>query len=300
MKTTTSPTLVAIYCAFFPPRFLTIFAFFAISPIVANSAPFDYNDDFNNGQRDAWFSIQRDNPNYNATETGGVLQMTKQAGVNSAGVYYRPAFELLGDLSVQVDCSRLSGDTSVGISVSAGTGSVSIYYTTQNGAKVYGSRCGPGGCSSSGQPFPAASAPFRIRRENSSRLVAEYRLNGAWEAMVIEDGATGPARMQLFMIQESGLTAASVATFDNMRIQAPGFVDLRQSITNAPTIQRAIQLCWPSGINQVYQPQWRTNIGGVEIWNTLGGPLVGNGGTECVFDPQGSDPRRFYRVVVIP
>jgi len=56
---------------------------------------------------------------------------------------------------------------------------------------------------------------------------------------------------------------------------------------------------WTSVAGQMYQVQYTTNLIQTN-WNNLGGTLSPAGGTTTTIDSIGPDPRRFYRIVLLP
>ena len=62
------------------------------------------------------------------------------------------------------------------------------------------------------------------------------------------------------------------------------------------TIERAVQVCWPTMATRTYQVQWSLNPDS-SIWTYWGLPIRGDGMTNCICDPLGTNPRRFYRIL---
>ena len=50
---------------------------------------------------------------------------------------------------------------------------------------------------------------------------------------------------------------------------------------------------------QQYQLQYNTDLTTTN-WNNLGGLVLATNGTLCASDPIGTDPQRFYRVLLSP
>lgn len=60
------------------------------------------------------------------------------------------------------------------------------------------------------------------------------------------------------------------------------------------------EVCWTTTTNRLYQLQYTTELT-AEPWIDLGSPLLGDGSNACVADADVlRQPRRFYRVVVLP
>jgi len=61
----------------------------------------------------------------------------------------------------------------------------------------------------------------------------------------------------------------------------------------------AVKVTWPTLTNVNFQPQWASDAQ-TNVWNDLGGPVLGTGSNSFLIDPIGSNNRRFYRVLVNP
>jgi len=61
-----------------------------------------------------------------------------------------------------------------------------------------------------------------------------------------------------------------------------------------------VNLTWNAFVNVPYQVQYKTNLTQVGGWVNLGSPITASGGTVTVSNYIGSDPIRFYRVVLLP
>jgi hypothetical protein len=46
--------------------------------------------------------------------------------------------------------------------------------------------------------------------------------------------------------------------------------------------------------------QWTANLATNAVWSNLAPPMVGDGSTNCLFDPIGASPGRLYRVLQSP
>lgn len=59
-----------------------------------------------------------------------------------------------------------------------------------------------------------------------------------------------------------------------------------------------IRVCWPSSVNYIYQPQYRSSDT-ENLWVNLGPPIVGDNGQKCVSDAvEPGNATRLYRVTV--
>lgn len=85
-------------------------------------------------------------------------------------------------------------------------------------------------------------------------------------------------------------------SFDNARAEITSFVFQQR---RGPTVSinvSAVDVCWDSLSNRVYQVQYRSELT-TNQWQNLGAALQGNGGTQCLTDDIQGQPHRFYRVV---
>lgn len=64
------------------------------------------------------------------------------------------------------------------------------------------------------------------------------------------------------------------------------------------SIQIAVEVSWDSLANQLYQVQWASALE-TNQWLGLGPLVVGNGKTNSIYDPLGSNSKRFYRVIPV-
>jgi hypothetical protein len=61
-----------------------------------------------------------------------------------------------------------------------------------------------------------------------------------------------------------------------------------------------VSLTWNTFVNVPYQVQYKTNLTQVGGWLNLGSPITASGSTVTISNSIGSDPMRFYRVVLLP
>lgn len=64
------------------------------------------------------------------------------------------------------------------------------------------------------------------------------------------------------------------------------------------SIYPAVEVMWPTCTNKLYQLQWCSEVD-TNVWTSLGGPVVGTGSTNSVFDRSAGRDRRFYRVFIL-
>ena len=61
-----------------------------------------------------------------------------------------------------------------------------------------------------------------------------------------------------------------------------------------------VEFCWTSRSNRTYQVQYRSALT-TNLWTNFGGPVPGNGTTNCVTEPVlPGEPQRYYRVEELP
>lgn len=77
------------------------------------------------------------------------------------------------------------------------------------------------------------------------------------------------------------------------------FRSTSSTVPPPPTyIQRAVEVSWPSVTNQLYQVQWASAVD-TNQWFSFGPPVIGNGTTNAIYEPLGSNSKRFYRVIPV-
>ncbi len=59
-----------------------------------------------------------------------------------------------------------------------------------------------------------------------------------------------------------------------------------------------VRLCWESQTNRIYQLQYRSDLA-TNTWTDLGPPIPGTGTRDCSEQPV-TEPRRFYRIFLLP
>jgi choice-of-anchor C domain-containing protein len=68
------------------------------------------------------------------------------------------------------------------------------------------------------------------------------------------------------------------------------------NVVDGITIERAVQVCWPTTSGRTYQVQWALRAD-TSVWTYLGQSIRGDGATNCICDPLGENPKRFYRIL---
>jgi hypothetical protein len=66
------------------------------------------------------------------------------------------------------------------------------------------------------------------------------------------------------------------------------------------SVAPGVAIIWPTMLNSNYTVQAATDLMPVPAWTNLTAPIVGDGTTNLLFDPSGSNGRKFYRVLKTP
>ena len=132
-------------------------------------------------------------------------------------------------------------------------------------------------------------------------VVFQITTNGALNAVSL-DGITGS-------YPDSGVVLGPDANLytlaENGGFGGFGSIFRINIITASPVFQRVVKtgssilLSWTSVATRSYQLQFKTNPIQAN-WNNIGSPLTASGTTLQTNDTPGADPRRFYRVVLLP
>jgi len=93
-------------------------------------------------------------------------------------------------------------------------------------------------------------------------------------------------------------------TFHGVSFSGNGYIDdIRMSNSNLGPITpvqanfgQAVAISWPSDYGQSYQVETCVDLVD-DAWEAFGGPVIGNGATNTVFEKTGSSTRKFYRVI---
>jgi YVTN family beta-propeller protein len=110
-----------------------------------------------------------------------------------------------------------------------------------------------------------------------------------------------PDGNRLLILQPSNVQVVDVETFvtvTNINASSSFTHIVMDSISTEPTLTvevAQLQLCWRSVLNNQYQMEQRSSLT-TNSWQPLGGIVIGNGSTNCVFDSILGKPQRFYRV----
>jgi hypothetical protein len=64
----------------------------------------------------------------------------------------------------------------------------------------------------------------------------------------------------------------------------------------AAEILDGVGISWPTLAGTNYTVQWAANLATNAVWNNLAPSIVGDGTTNCLFDPIAGSPLKFYRI----
>ena len=68
----------------------------------------------------------------------------------------------------------------------------------------------------------------------------------------------------------------------------------------AAEILDGVGISWPTLAGTNYTVQWTANLATNAVWNNLAAPIVGDGTTNCLFDPLAASSLKFYRILQSP
>ena len=88
------------------------------------------------------------------------------------------------------------------------------------------------------------------------------------------------------------MDGADNSGFDTVILHSP------TNITNVGNLEifTAAEVTWPSDSNVFYQVQWASELD-TNTWNSIGGPILGNGSTSSILDSARGSSNKFYRVL---
>lgn len=125
--------------------------------------------------------------------------------------------------------------------------------------------------------------------------------DGQWHVVEIPMSDMGPEVDLLQVSQLFQVLGASGAIsnieFDDIYFTGGG--TLQTNVVSAAILD-GVGIRWPTLAGTNYTVQWTTNLANNAFWNNLATPMVGDGNTNCLFDPIGPSPCRFYRVLQSP
>jgi beta-glucanase (GH16 family) len=137
--------------------------------------------------------------------------------------------------------------------------------------------------------FQAGSDPYGFVRD------------GLWHAVEVPVSDLGP---ELDMSEVSQLfqvlgTSGPIPSIELDDIYFTGGGILQTNIV-AAEILGGVGISWPTMAGTNYTVQWAADPGPQMTWSTLAGPLAGDGTTNLLFEPFGTNSRRFYRILQSP
>ena len=127
----------------------------------------------------------------------------------------------------------------------------------------------------------------------TSNSLDSYNLASTWTARTNQAFlSAGTYKLQFAGVGDYGGLDALI---DNVSLQeVQDFSDLLTTIHVS-----AVDVCWSGHTNQMYQPQYTTDLNSTN-WTNLG-PQVLGAGDNCITDTNvAGNPKRFYRVIRVP
>jgi beta-glucanase (GH16 family) len=137
--------------------------------------------------------------------------------------------------------------------------------------------------------FQAGSDPYGFVRD------------GQWHAVEVPVSDLGPEVdfsevSQLFQVLG---TSGPIPGIELDDIYFAGGGALHTNVISAAILD-GVGIYWPTRVGTNYTMQWTADLATNAAWSTLAGPFVGDGSTQFLFEPFGTSPRRFYRVLQSP
>lgn len=137
--------------------------------------------------------------------------------------------------------------------------------------------------------FQAGSDPYGFVRD------------GQWHAVEVPISDLAPEVdlaevSQLFQVLGSSGPISNIQ-FDDIYFAGSG--TLRTNVVSAEVLD-GVGISWPTRAGTNYAVQWTANLSADAAWSNLFGPSMGDGTPHFLFEPLGSGPARFYRVLQSP
>jgi hypothetical protein len=137
--------------------------------------------------------------------------------------------------------------------------------------------------------FQAGSDPYGFVRDGQWHTVEIPMSDMAPEVDLLEVS-------QLFQVLGVNGPISRIE-FDDIYFTGGG--SLRTNVVSAAILD-GIGISWPTVAGTNYTVQWTTNLVTDAVWTNLGAPIVGDGTTNCLFDPMTGSPGKFYRILQSP
>lgn len=190
--------------------FVTILLAAVSSPLRAATVTYDFNDGTFGGL------IVTAPPGYSAVASGGVVNVTKDAGAGNGSVYLAAPFTLTGDFVATVVAHRddLAANGEMGIIGLPALGDVFFYGNDVIQGNVFSPSV-----DGSSRLDSAATVTFKFQRTGNT-LTSYYDEGGGFQTLFskTDPSLAAPSTLRLFFQQAYGSTAAQSGYFDNFTI----------------------------------------------------------------------------------
>jgi hypothetical protein len=149
-----------------------------------------------------------------------------------------------------------------------------------------------------GSNAPPADLDFSLPATRDYQLLSP----ALRQVFFIGDGRTSGGATQ-YVTVPFGATRLFLGVSDLGNYNNRGSFSVEVQQVTAPLLSirfSEVEVCWPSQSNVAYQVQFRSDLT-TNTWTDLGASIPGTGSTECYNDKITlGEPRRFYRVLVVP
>ena len=134
-------------------------------------------------------------------------------------------------------------------------------------------------------------------------LFYQWRINGT---NLTDGGSVSGSSSRILTL--SNVSSANAATYSVIVSNGLGSVPSAGAVLTvrfAPVFQTlaktngTLKLTWSAAVGQKYQLQYKGGLPS-QTWTNLGGIITATNTTANGSDPIGSNPQRFYRVVLLP
>jgi hypothetical protein len=177
------------------------------------------NENFNSGVLDPRLSVYT-SPGFSFTESGGVGNVTKAAGIGNGIAYVGTNFQVFGDFTASVEVKR-TGLSTIGEMGLTTPNTTDVFFVDNNqiNSNIFVS---PGFGTRSVQNS-SSSVLFQIRRLGNT-IFQEYNDGTGFKLLhsASAGNSLGPTYLGFFLLQEYGDTGAHSGSFDNFRISDSG------------------------------------------------------------------------------
>jgi len=279
------------------PLTVSFFSGIALNCLAVAAAPFErlvnFNVNTNGGTTETDFNLPT-SLGFSVSQINGRLTVTKPAGVVFSGggrAAFTSKFKLVPPFEIEVEMNwEIGNSMDVGLSIcQSGLGCINIYFVSSG--QVWGARYD----GQSAGPFPSSLKNGKriVRAIGDQGKVTLYRwaTEQVWSPL-IDANMQGPVTAELFVSIAGGVSQLCQATFDDLNISANG---IAYSPEGSITINKAVQLCFPTERGRYYSLDWAPRIH-TNTWTPLFQQILGSGDAMCFFDPVGEFNLRLYRL----